>query len=246
MPRHYVLLDASVAAAHYAPKSTTSANLKDRATKLLTGSASGIEVQFLIPNFCIAEVFAVFEKYRWGRTWNKHVKTGNTLTKKEFTTARKQFADAIHNAKKILQIDLNRYHILCIDLVSPINNAYRIKRDRSSKKNVYPASTYDMQIVSMGIWLQHMLGHADFTIVTGDERLAAVVRRAKSVKLGKGIKIHLTGVASKLSLAYSPNLYPTVLNLTQASKADMEEEFQSLLSGMLPSARRSATLKLCR
>lgn len=225
MPRHYVLLDASVAAAHYAPKSTVSANLRDRATKLLTGAAAGTEVRFLIPNFCIAEVFSVFEKYRWGRTWNKHVKAGSILTKKEFTTARKQFAEAIHNAKKIFQIELSRYHILCIDLVSPINNAYRIKRDRSSKKNVNPASTYDMQIVSMGIWLQHMLGPADFTIVTGDERLEAVVKRAKSAKLAKTIKSHLTTVASNLNLTYSPDLYPTVLNLTQASKAQITARF---------------------
>ena len=89
-----------------------------------------------MPNFCIAEVFAVFEKYRWGHTWNKQVKTA--LTPKQFTDSRAKFRKAIHNAAEILQVDLNRYHILAVDLVSPVNNAYKIKRDRGKKKNVRP------------------------------------------------------------------------------------------------------------
>ena len=71
----------------------------------------------------------------------------------------------------------------------------------------------------------YQFGDADFTVVTGDERLAAVVERAKSVKLGSSIKKHLADVAKILGLAYSPNLYPTVLNLTQASKADLAARF---------------------
>lgn len=225
MARHYVLLDACVAAAHFAPKTTHSANLRNRATTLITGGAPGTDVRFVIPNFCIAEVFAVFEKYRWGKTWNKHVKVA--LTPAEFSLARASFGAAIHNGASILQVELDRYHILCVDLISPVNNAYKIKRDRTNKKNVTPAKAYDMLLVAMGIWLQHQYGPDSFTIVTGDERLAAVVERARSAKLGRPIKQHLGSAATSLGLIYSPSLYPTVINLTQARKSELTSRFPS-------------------
>jgi hypothetical protein len=225
MPRHYILLDACVAAAYFAPKSTTSAKLRLRATALLSGSSPDLHVKFLMPNFCIAEVFAVFEKYRWGRTWNRQVKAAHTLTPKQFSTARKDFRDAIHNGAHILQVDLNRYHILAVDLVSPVNNAYKIKRDRGMKRDVNPAKTYDMLIVAMGIWLKHQFGDGEFTIVTGDDRLAAVVERAKSAKLGVPIRKHLSDVAKTLGLSYSPDLYPKVLNLTHVPKSELASRF---------------------
>jgi hypothetical protein len=204
MPRHFILLDACVAAAHFATKTTSSANLRSRSTALITGSSPDFETKLLIPNFCIAEVFAVFEKYRWGSTWNHQVKV--TLTPREFNKARGEFRASIHNGAKILQVDLNRYHILCIDLVSPINNACKIKRNRRKKKFISPAKTYDMLVVAMGIWLKHQFGSDQFTIVTGDERLALVADRAKSAKLGKAIKGHLTTVAKEIGLAYGSDL----------------------------------------
>ena len=225
MTRHYVLVDACVAAAHFAPKSTVSKNLKSRASAFFTGSSPDVSVKLLIPNFCIAETFAVFEKYRWGKTWNKQVKEEHTLTASEFRAARKNFGAAIHNGSRILQVELNRYHILAVDLISPINNAYKIKRDRGKKKNVTPARTYDMLIVAMGIWLQHQFGGENFTLLTGDERLAAVVERAKSVSLNATIKRHLSEVAKNIGLSYGPGLYPTSLNLTHASKADLRARF---------------------
>lgn len=223
MARHYVLLDACVAAAHFAPKTTHSVNLRSRSATLLSGDAPGIDVRFLIPNFCIAEVFAVCEKYRWGKTWNKHVKV--SLTPAEFSAARTAFGAAIHNGSGILQVELDRYHILCVDLISPVNNAYKIKRDRTRKTNVTPAKAYDMLFVAMGIWLQHQYGSDAFTVVTGDERLAAVVERAKSAKLGRPMRQHLSTAAASLGLAYSSSLYPTVINLTQAGKGELADRF---------------------
>jgi hypothetical protein len=228
MARHYVLLDACVAAAHFAPKSTQSATLVSRATKLLTGTSPDIEIQFLIPNFCIAEVFAVFEKYRWGRTWNGHVGAANTLTPTEFASARKNFGKAIHNAASILQIELDRYHILSVDLISPINNAYKINRARSPRsrgRRIAPASTYDMLVAAMGIWLAQHYGRDHFTVVTGDVRLANVINRARSAALGRPMRTHLGQVATTLGLTYSPNLYPSVVDLGRAPVGDLRARF---------------------
>lgn len=225
MKRHFVLIDACVAAAHFAPKSTQSTNLRQRASTLLTGSSATMDVRFLIPNFCIAEVFAVFEKYRWGRTWNKHVKPAHVLTPREFAKARQHFGTAIHNGAKILQVELNRYHILCVDLVSPINNAYKIKRDRGAKKNVTPAKTYDVLIVAMSVWLKNQYGEGSFTLVTGDERMQLVVERAKSARISRPMKMHLTEMAQRVGLQYGRDLYPTVINLTSGGKSVLRERF---------------------
>ena len=231
MSRHYVLLDACVPAAHYAQKSTQNVTLLERATSLLTGKSPDVDIRFLIPNFCIAEVFSVFEKYRWGRTWNKHVKIGNMLNSAEFKAARRDFSEAIHNGSKILQLELDRYHILCVDLVSPINNAYKINRNRGSKaareraKRVNPASTYDMLVAAMGIWLAQQHGPENFTVVTGDERLTDVLARARSAKRSVPMRAHLTHIAARLGLKYSAEIYPHVIDLAHAKKADLRARF---------------------
>lgn len=226
MRRHYVLLDANVPAASFAPKTTGNQTFLTRASSMLSGFTPDLEVQFLIPNFCIAEVFAVFEKYRWGRTWNAHVKAANTMTPIEFEAARAGFRSMIHNAAGILQVELDRYHVLCVDLISPVNNAYKIKRNRSGKKKqTRPGSTYDMLIAAMGIWLSQQHGRENFTIVTGDQRLADVLFRARSAALSQSIRNHLTHTAASLGLTYGPDLYPEVIDLAHASKGELRTRF---------------------
>ena len=219
MAKKHILVDACVVAAAFAPRTTRSAHLVSRANTLLRSTSTECQPQFLIPNFCIGETFAVFEKYRWGASWNPQVKT--CLTKRQFDSARALFHESIHNGTKLLQVELNRYHVLCLDLISPINAAYRIKRNRKRKnkpvkKQVTPASTYDLLVVAMGIWLQRQLGPENFVIATGDERLASVVKRAKSVKLRRPIRHHLRDVADRLGLTYGPEMYPEVVDLVHA------------------------------
>jgi hypothetical protein len=184
-----------------------------------------------MPNFCIAEVFAVFEKYRWGRTWNPQVRAAQALTAAQFSSSRQRFRSAIHNGGKILQVALDRYHILAVDLISPINNAYKIKRNRKKTKDVTPAKTYDMLIVAMGIWLQQQYGQDRLTVVTGDSRLRDVVERAKSVKLSNAMRAHLQETATALGLTYCPELYPTVINLTGATKSALRDRFPAWTPG---------------
>ena len=227
MPRKHILIDACVAAAAYALKSTRSAKLASRANVLLTGFSPECEPQLLIPNFCIAETFAVFEKYRWGASWNPHVNPKTRLTAREFRTARKSFHRAIHNGSRLLQIELNRYHVLCLDLIAPINAAYRIKRDRGKKKNVSPARTYDLLFISMGIWLQNQLGSDNFVVVTGDERIALIIRRAKSVSLARSMRRHLRTVAKGIGLQYGSSIYPEVIDLVHCNRSQLVSTFSS-------------------
>ena len=232
MARHFVLLDANVQAAHFAPITTSNKTLLARSRTLLSGTSTVMDPHFLTPTFCIAEVFAVFEKYRWGSTWNPQV--SKSLSAQKFTSTRQSFQNAIHNGSKILQVELNRYHVLCIDLISPINHAYKIKRNKPPKtrpakpkkpRTIHPASTYDMLLVAMGIWLSHQYGRDNFTVVTGDERIFRVVERARSVKLAKPMKNHLQSIARSLGLTYGPDMYPHVVDLAHVSKADLAVRF---------------------
>ena len=82
-----------------------------------------------------------------------------------------------------------------------------------------------MLLVAMGIWMQRQHGSDSFTLVTGDDRVRSVVERAKSLSLSRPMRDHLTEVAKGLSLDYGPDLYPTVLNLTNCSIAELELRF---------------------
>jgi hypothetical protein len=97
----------------------------------------------------------------------------------EFNKARAAFGHAIHNGSKILQLDLNRY-ILCSDLISPINNVYKINRIRTTKKNVSPGGTADMLIVAMGIWLKQQYV----------EKISRLSRRRPTSQRCRTSKIH--------------------------------------------------------
>jgi hypothetical protein len=97
----------------------------------------------------------------------------------------------------------------------------------ADRLNPHPASTYDMLIVAMGIWLQRQLGEESLTLITGD-RIRQVVDRAKSVKLSRYVREHLGSVADGLGLECGPHLYPTVINLTNCSPQELRRRFSRL------------------
>lgn len=215
----YYLIDTNIAAAYFAPVSSPSAKLSSRSKTLFEERPTGIDPVFLMPIFCIAETFAVFEKYRWGSTWNPKLK--KNLTPVAFRNARATFRDAIHNGKKINQCQLERYHVLCVDLISPINAGYKIKRARKRKPNVVPASAADMLIVATGIWLKKEYGGDNFCIVTADRRLSDVANKATSTTLSRPMRSHLDDVAASLSLGKAINCYPQVVNLNSSTKSEL-------------------------
>lgn len=180
---------------------------------------------FSSPTSALANRLPCSRSIDGGASWNRHFGANTRLTARQFRAARDDFHHAIHNGTKLLQVELNRYHILCLYLIAPINAAYRIKRDRGVKKNVSPASTYDLLLIAMGIWLQKQYGQADFVIATGDERVSLVTKRAKSVKLAQAMKNHLSSVAENVGLTYGPSVYPTVVDLIHCEKAKLASAF---------------------
>jgi len=172
----FLLLDSNVTAGYYLPRSLNSKKARERIEIIFNSIRSKKNEHFLyIPNFCVAEVFSVFMKHSFGH-WNRHLKKG-TIDSRVYKSLVKQFRDDIHNGKFIYHLELNRYHILGIDLVAPIDHYYKI----SKKRSISPMGTFDHLIISMGIHLSHIHGSKNVCIVSADDRLTNILsRNAKS------------------------------------------------------------------
>jgi len=224
MADKYLLLDANVTAAYYLPRSTTSNKVRRRIELLFNSVRSGDSKFFLyIPNFCIAEVFSVFAKHAFGK-WNPHIRRIGTIDKRIYGSLNNQFAKDIHNARFIYQYELSRYHILGIDLVAPIDHYYQITRG-STQRHI-PMGTFDHLIIAMGVHLAHIHGHDKVVIVSADERLTKVLARCQS-PLSKAItkKLRLDRAYQVTGKRFSPDIFPSYVNLKTASQTDLESAF---------------------
>ena len=189
---------------------------------------------FYIPNFCIAEVFSVFMKHSFG-SWNRHLKTKGTINTKVYNSLVKQFYNDIHNGKFLYHYELDRYHVLGINLVAPIDHYFKISK--SKQKQISPAGTFDHLIISMGINLAHIHGSKNVCILSSDDRLIDIVKKCKNPIPSKTIKkLRLNNATEVTGKPFGPDIFPRYLNLKNAKKKDLEEVFGTwpLSVGKLP------------
>lgn len=220
----YLLLDSNVTAGYYLPRSLDSVNARKRIEIILDSKRTGESDYFIyIPNFCIAEVFSVFMKHSFG-AWNQHLKGKKTINTKCYAGLVKQFQKDIHNGKFLYHLELNRYHILGINLVTPIDHYYKISK--SKKRRVIPASTMDHLIISMGINLSHIHGSENVCIVSADDRLTNILSKCKSKISQKTIKKLKLEIALEVTgKPFRPDLFPKHLNLKNATTKELAEIF---------------------
>jgi hypothetical protein len=83
----------------------------------------------------------------------------------------------------------------------------------------------DCVIVGMAIHLVSCVGRNAVRLVTGDQRMADVVKRAERVKPTTAKKLGLTATAQAAGLTRSPTLYPLSVNLEHASLPDLRSAF---------------------
>jgi hypothetical protein len=235
----YILLDGNVTAAYYLPRSTRSANTKNRAQILFDSARSGKrDFFFYLPNFCVAEVFSVFMKYSFGR-WNEHVRKKRLLDTRVYNSLVDQFEKDIHNGTFIYHYELARYHVLAINLVAPVDHYFQISRARLNRKakttrekankikpRVNPMGTFDHLIIAMGIHLAKIHGSENVAIVSSDTRLTDVLAKCKSQIPPNNIrKLKLDQAESLTGIAFSPNSFPHHVNLVNASVANLKALF---------------------
>ena len=217
----YYLLDANLVLGYYLPRALNFAKAKERIRILVDSVRSGKSDHFFyVPNFVIAEVFSSFAKYSFGR-YNRHVKkNGGTIDTRVYQRLCDQFHNDIHNGRLFYQLELNRYHVLGVDLVAPIDHYFKIQR---KQKNARPAGTFDQLIVAMGVHLGHIHGIEHVAILSADTRLTQVVEKCRHPIPQKTVeKLKLSRAPDVAGKAFGARIFPEALHLGRCSKRDLK------------------------
>ena len=219
-----MLLDANVVAAHYLSKASTP-KIALRMEKILAASRTrgkaGNSLILYVPNFCVAEVFNVFRKYRFGK-WSRKVLSNGPIPQREYQHIYAKFQKDIHNGRLFYHYELSRYHLLNTALVSPIDHHYAYERQGKEKKNPSPMSTFDLLIIGIAIELVRLHGKENVVLVTADNRIRQIMRRAATIPESVVKELGLHQAARLVGTRFSNSLYPQVLHLGHASTAEFE------------------------
>lgn len=148
-----------------------------------------------------------------------------TISPGRYKTICNCFHEYIRHGAVLEQYELNRYHVLATDLISPIDHRYRIYRDRKSKKNVRPMGATDHLIVAMGMVLTRIHGRENVVLLTTDRRMVKAVERATGMNQNTADSMRLPERAASLGYTWGPEMYPQVLNLTHAADRQLEDFF---------------------
>lgn len=126
-----------------------------------------------MPNICIPEVFGAFAKHTLGGSWNPR---SLKLDRRRHETVRNGFRSYLHNGAVFHQYELDRYHVLATDLITPVDHWFQIRRGKNARR--IPMGSVDHLVIAMGIVLARLNGQRNVAILTTDLRMAQGVDRA--------------------------------------------------------------------
>jgi hypothetical protein len=201
----YCLLDANLVLGYYLPRALDFAKARERIRVLVDSVRSGESTHFLyVPNFVIAEVFNNFAKYSFGRYNRRVTKNGGAIDNRIYQKLCDQFHNDIHNGQLFYQLELNRYHVLGVDLVAPIDHCFKIQR---KQKFSNLAGTFDQLIVAMSVHLGHIQEIDKIVILTANTRLAQVVEKCRrKISPNTVKKLKLSRAPDVAGKAFGPNI----------------------------------------
>jgi hypothetical protein len=220
----YCLLDANLVLGYDLPRALDFTKARERICVLVDSVRSGQSTHFLyVPNFAIAEVFSNFAKYSFGRYNRQLKKNCGTIDTRIYQKLCDQFHHDIHNGRLFYQVELNRYHVLGVDLVAPIDHYFKNQR---KQKFSNPAGTFDQLIVAMSVHLGHIHGIDKVVLLTADTRLAQVVEKCRRKISPNTIeRLKLTRAQDVAGKAFSPNIFPEAIHLSKCGKYDLARLF---------------------
>lgn len=224
----YLIIDANIAAGYYLKRSAKTQKAADIIENIIDYCRCNRDKYFIyIPNFCIAETISVFIKHSFAK-WNKHLKGKKPIDTRIYKSLIESFYNDIHNGKFMYHYELNRYHVLGINLVAPIDHYYKIKRSSSQKggNSVIPAGTFDHLIISMGINLAHIHGSENVWVLTTDSRLSLVLSKCKSgIKKASLKKLKIEIAENVTGKKYSDKIFPNHIDLSNCKKQELIDLF---------------------
>jgi hypothetical protein len=224
--RLYLLLDANVVADFFLGTHAGNQKAAGRIQAIVEAvrTQAVTSIVLYVPNICIPEVMSAFDKQAFG-IWNKQVK--NKLDVRRHRRLRRLFSEYIHNGTVFEQYEVNRYHVLATDLISPIDHRYQITRKTTSGRRVtIPMQAVDHLIVGMGIVLVRIAGRDNVLLLTSDQRMCAVIDKARDkVSSPVARELGLPERAKALGYKWTVDLFPRVLNLKTATKVELVSAF---------------------
>jgi hypothetical protein len=114
-------------------------------------------------------------------------------------------------------VELNRYHVLAVDLVAPIDHYFKIRRTQKFSR---PSGTFDQLIVAMSIHLAHVHGQNNVAILTADSRLTDLVTKCRTPISTKTVqKLKLARAQSVAGKVFGRDIFPEAIHLGKCSEA---------------------------
>ncbi len=165
--RRWLLWDTSVIVLYYLPEATKNEKVGERAGIICDAVRHHrLDAVCYIPNIVVAETFGVFDREcysAWGEQINNHYpSTQKTLNTKRYRTVRAKFRKDIHNGALFYQLELNRYHILALDPVAPVDKHPKYYRSRRT----WSMGASDLLIGAMAMHLTRTHGRENVCLLT--------------------------------------------------------------------------------
>lgn len=226
--RKFVLLDTSTALGYYVPEAATNADSAQRVRTLFESVRHHrSDIHLLIPNIVVAEVFCQLARLCYS-SWDKQVNrkfggAGKTLDTRRYKSACERFRRDIHNGALLYQEDLNRYHILTLDLIAPVDKYRKFYRNN----NVRSMGTSDLLIGAMAMHLARVHGRENFALASNDRRMTAIFAKAAPT-LNRNTARELGLISKCVELGFGPwrvEVHPLVLDFARSKDAALEAFF---------------------
>jgi hypothetical protein len=226
--QRYLLWDTSVLLGYYVPEAATNDKAAKRAQVLIDSVRhQHSDIHFYIPNIVVAEVFTQLARLCYS-TWDPQIYKkfggkGKALHTATYRAAKRRFRRDIHNGALFYQYELNRYHILGLDLIAPVDKYRKFYR----KGQVRSMGAADLLMGAMAMHLTRLHGRASVALVTSDRRMDAIFANACGA-LNKNTAHDLGLVSASQELGFGKwdrEIYPQVLDLARCSDTRLKDWF---------------------
>jgi hypothetical protein len=226
--RLFILLDTSVLLGYYVPEAATNPEAQSRITTLLEAVRHHrADVHLFVPNIVVAELYCQLARLCYSG-WDKRVSskfpgTKKTLDTRRYKSACDKFRRDIHNGALLYQYELNRYHVLSLDLIAPIDKYRKYYRS----KNVRSMGASDLLLGAMAMHLSRVHGLENVALLSCDRRMKAIFEKApQSLNLNTAVDLGLYSASDKLGFGrWNAKIYPKVIDLARCNDSELEAFF---------------------
>jgi len=223
-PSTWLLWDTSVILPYYVPELACNPKSLQRIPGILDAVRNHhLAAHCYIPNIAVAEVFAALDRACFS-TWDRQTNgnfggPGKALDKRKHNTARESFRRHIHNRVLFYQYELTRYHILGLDLITPIDKY----RKHYRKGNVRSMGASDLLIGAMAMDRVRVHGRDNVFLVTTDRRMDAIFSQVPHSLNQPAVEyLGLDTASKKFGFGrWHPGLYPKMLDLARCSDPEL-------------------------